>query len=462
MGTIENETTDFSAAKTGRLKILQRLNKYEFAVEIWAMREGLNNNNWDYRNLKEHYLTFLGQPILIAYVGTKIGDGHNMRTVYMPDGSTEYTFVDGTAERIIGTLSDDEKDFRLEESNGQLWMVAKGRIFTFYAREAVEKIITTGVMDVSVETEVFASENGTNGAEIYTDWAGLGVTILGDDVPPAIPGARIKAMSVREDLEGMKLRAASLLNEATESPTEQQKERVNKAMNKRQIAHLQKQFAGYTVLNASEDGMRVCLASEENGVPAGYVFKDEEDKNHVFPERITPMRVNAVYTFDNENSIEVDVEQILDGISAKLIAANSDNEAKTAKIAELEAKIADMETKEKARRLASAKRAVNEAMEKMNKNMEANRKISKELADKVCGMIEAGCFNECFNEDGEWCGDANAVKELKAMAMDEMTKYAEEDASKKKKNVSWNEMIPNGKGNDETGIDALIQFATTK
>ena len=101
-----DENTLKSEGRTGSVRLLRRLNKYEFAVEIRVMREGLNNNKWDYRNIREHYLTFLGQPILIAYVGKKVGDGHNLRTVRMPDGSVEYTFMDGTAERIIGTLSE--------------------------------------------------------------------------------------------------------------------------------------------------------------------------------------------------------------------------------------------------------------------------------------------------------------------------------------------------------------------
>ena len=125
------ENTLKSEGRTGSVKLLRKLNQYEFAVEIDIMREGLNNNKWDYRNIEQHYLSFLGQPILIAYVGNKIGDGHNMRPVRLPNGSVEYSFTDGSAERIIGTLSESEKDFRLEERNGEKWVIAKGRIFAF-------------------------------------------------------------------------------------------------------------------------------------------------------------------------------------------------------------------------------------------------------------------------------------------------------------------------------------------
>jgi hypothetical protein len=464
---------------TGEIRILRKLNKYEFAVEIRVMREGINNNRWDYRNLRKHYLSFLGQPILIAYVGKKIGDGHNMRTEIMPDGGVEYTFIDGTAERIIGTLSDREEDFRLEEADGNLWMIAKGRIFRFYAKEAVEKLIVTGTMSVSAETEVMKTEYGADGVEIFTDWAGLGVTILGDDVPPAIPGARIKAMSLRDDLEGMMIRAASMKaaedggedepddaddeddgKEPDESPRDNnEKKGVKHHMNKRELALLQKQFSGYTVLNASDDGLRVCLASEDTGAPCGYVFRDDEDKNHFFPERVSPMRVNATFAFDEGNELSVDVEQITDSISAKLISANAAIQEKDKKIAELTAKVADMEAMEKSRRVSDAKKAVMNRLDMLNRNRDERCAYSKTLADEVCARCESGCFNECM-EDGKWCGDSVAVKELEAKCAQEQEKMDSENAEKAKKAVSWNAFAGMGDKKDADGIDALLAFAT--
>ena len=442
--------------RTGEIKLLRRLNKYEFAVEIRVMREGLNNNKWDYRNLREHYKTFLGQPILIAYVGTKIGDGHNMRTVRLPDGGVEYTFVDGTAERIIGTLSENEDDFRLEESGGELWMIAKGRIFSFYAREAVEKIIDTGSMDVSAETEIYEENIGENGVEIFENWAGLGVTILGDDVPPAIPGARIKAMSVRDDVEGMKLRAASLLREDNAAPDNEKKKGVNDSMNKRKIALLQKMFPGYTVLGGSEDGMKVCLLNNETMQPAGYIFKDEADKSGVVAERICGMSASTVFKF-GEEEIAFDFEQIADGLMAKLVAANSDIQAKDAKIAELEAKVKEQHETEMKRRVSDAKKAVMNRLDALNKDRDERCAYSKQLAEEVCAKCESGCFNECMNEKDEWCGDKMAVMELEAACAREQERMDNENAEKAKKSVSWNTLIPDH-ANNENDTQALLNW----
>ena len=448
-----------SEGRTGSVKLLKRLNKYEFLVEVRVMREGLNNNKWDYRNLREHYLTFLGQPILIAYVGKKIGDGHNMRTVRMPDGSVEYTFMDGTAERIIGTLSEKESDFRLEEINGNLWIVAKGRIFSFYAREAVEKIIATGAMDVSAETEVYAEEDAENGVEIFTDWAGLGVTILGDNVPPAIPGARIKAMNVSAEVRDMNLRAASMRQEDAESPQENKTGKgVKNQMNKREFARLQQQFPGYTVLGATENGLNVCLLSEKDGIAAGYRFADEADKNGIVPERISNMAVNCRFAFDEENAVEIELGQVTDALSAKLMKANSDIEEKDKTIAALEAKVKDMEAKELARRVSDAKKAVMARLDALNRDREERCAYSKQLADEVCAKVETGCFNECM-KDGEWCGDQVAVMELEAACAREQEKIDKMNADKAKKIASWNQMLP-GNENSESDADALLAWVT--
>lgn len=446
--------------RTGSVKLLQRLNKYEFAVEIRVMREGLNNNKWDYRNLREHYLSFLGQPILIAYVGRKVGDGHNMRPIRMPDGSVEYTFMDGTAERIVGTLSNEEKDFRLEETNGNLWMIAKGRIFAFYARETVEKIRVTGTMDVSAETEIFDSETADNGVEIFTNWAGLGVTILGDDVPPAIPGARIKAMSVSEDVRDMNLRVASLLREEDESPRRKINQKgVKNDMTKRKIALLQKMFPGYTVIGGSEDGLKVCLLSNETLAPAGYIFADEADQGGVVSERIFNMSANTVFKFGEEEFV-FDFEQIADGLTSKLIAANSDIQAKDARIAELEAKVKDMEAKETSRRISDAKKAVMNRLDVLNRDREERCAYSQKLAEEVCAKCESGCFNECVNEKGEWCGDEQAVMQLEALCAREQEKMDKANAEKAKKAISWNAIVA-GNGAEETNdTEALMEWVT--
>lgn len=135
MSSLKTKALPKNVSASGTLQVMQKLNEYEFGVELWVMREGENRNKWDYRNLRDYYKTFIGQPILIAYVGQQVGDGHNMSKRRDPKTGEEYqSFMEGTAERIVGTMSDDEKDFTLVERGGHTWLRAKGRLFAFTPR----------------------------------------------------------------------------------------------------------------------------------------------------------------------------------------------------------------------------------------------------------------------------------------------------------------------------------------
>ena len=452
---------------TGQLKVLQKLNKYEFAVEIALMREGLNNNRWDYRNIESNFKSFIGQPILIAYVGAKVGDGHNMRKVQKPNGDMVYTFVDGTAERIIGTLSEDESDFRIEERDGNKWIVAKGKIFAFYAREAVEKIIATGAMDVSVETDIYESQKLADGTEVFTEWAGLGVTILGDDVPPAIPGARIKALkALREGFNSMKVQVASMVkaeedpddedgdeDEIDEKDLPEDEKGVNKTMTKRELAALQEKFTDHIVLAASEDGKHVCLLSKKDGTPCGYTFENGEDKNVIVQERIQAMRVNAAYVFDKDSTIHVDMAQVTDDLSARAMKLNNDLNAANEKADKLENDLKTMQTRENERRVDAAKKAVTDKLAALNECRSEGMTFDTTLADEVIAKINEGCFVH-DERDGKWCGDENAVNELMAKCMKAQADM--DKNSRKEKHYAWNSLPTK----EETGsIDALLAFA---
>lgn len=445
----------------GTLRVLERLNPYEFRVQIDIMREGVNNNRWDYRHLREYYKTFLGQPILIAYVGSKIGDGHNMREEIAPDGGRVYTFIDGTSERIIGVLSEDENDFALEERDGNLWVVAKGKIFTFYAHEAVEKIIATGAMDVSAETDVYEIEEGPGDIEIFTKWAGLGVTILGEDVPPAIPGARIKQLAqIREDVNGLRLHAASLLKEQTEQekePKAKPEKGVKTIMNSRERMLLQQKFEGYTVLNASDDGMRVCLMKD--GGFFGYTFNAEDGDHVVVPERIRAMRATTTFAFgeDEDSHVMMDACIPTDELTAKVARLSAENADKDKRITELETQVDTMRRNERERRIEAAKTAVNQKFRDMNAVRE--QCFDAELAAKVCQMCDEGKFCEDVDKDGRWCGDKNAVNALLAACMEAQAEM--DKAAAEKKSAAFNAWsFANGDGKDKpaSNIDQMLAF----
>lgn len=457
---VNADNTCRTVSVPGTLHVLERMNPYEFKVRVDIMREGLNNNGWDYRHLDRYYKTFLGQPILIAYVGSKIGDGHNMREEIDADGGRVYTFIDGTSERIIGVLSEDENDFTLYERDGNMWVSAIGKIFTFYAREAVEKIIATGAMDVSAETDVYKSEDGPEGIEIFEEWAGLGVTILGDDVPPAIPGARIKQLAqIREDVNGLRLHAASLLKNSgqnNEPPKAKPRKGVKTTMNKHEMAQLQAKFDGYTVLSVSDDGLRVCLMRNEDCAFCGYTFADD---GVVVPERIKAMRAVTTFAFDedSEHNVVMDAAIPVDDLTAKLIRMNTEAGEKDKQISAYKEQVETMRRNERERRIEAAKAAVNQRFREMNSVRE--HCFDAKLAEEVCAMCDEGKFCEDVDKDGRWNGDKTAVNQLMAACM-EAQAAMDKDAARKRGEAfnAWS--YANGQKNDKpaSNVEEMLAF----
>lgn len=438
---------------SGVLNVLQRLNRYEFAVELWVMRDGINRNHWNYQNLEQHYLTFRGAPILCAYVGREIGDGHNMREVKdAHTGESYYSFTDGTAERIVGTISDDENDISLQERDGHKWIVAKGRLWSFYAPELVDKIVRTGRMEVSAETEVKPGTHDENGNELYEEWTGLGVTILGDNVPPAIPGARIAALAaMQSEFKEMKLRAASLSSETNKPKTP--KKGVKQMSNKQAIDRLAPKFAGYKIVGLSDDCMRVALV-DAAGCTFSYTF-NAEDGEEIIESRIKPATLSTVYAFDGEDmDVAVDMGEIVEYVAANARTESAPAAELREQLDAANAELATMRQAEHNRRVKAVKDAVNSAAEAIRNAAEADEDDPAADAQTIADNAETYANME---SNGEFVGDTKAAHDLMAVCMEKKLKKAE---NARKKSFAWGGS--NGEHHNDGGIDGMFSYFSNK
>ena len=144
-------------AFTGQLRVMETANPKLYAVEIMALNSEINRNNWRYVNLEQHLNEFLDIPILTAYVmgGQVIGDGHNYNMKRDPKTGEEYaSFTASDAERIVGWIPKDQSNVRLEVVDGVEWVIVKGNLWAWYAKELVDQIARQGRMEVSIETLV--------------------------------------------------------------------------------------------------------------------------------------------------------------------------------------------------------------------------------------------------------------------------------------------------------------------
>lgn len=397
----------------GHLAVLGQDPYLNYDVEIEVMRSGLNDNRWDYRNIDRFAKTFRGTPILCAYVGEKIGDGHNMKELVDPaTGRKYYTFRDPTAERIVGEIYDTPEAIRLEQRDGETWIIAKGKLWRFYNPELVDKIARQGRMSVSAETNITKSTRMSD-REVYEEWVGLGVTILGDDVAPAIPGAHIRAMeAIQGTFRELQLRAASLQKPQKNNKNKGVKQTVNGMSNKALLSKVQEKFPDYRVLNMTEDGSHVMLLSKD-GQPCVY-RANEEDHGVVIADRITPIGLSAEHKFDDDVALSCDVTEVLcnavSEANKQRDEAAAEAEAAKNRAKELESQVNDMKEKEIARRVKACEDAVKAAVDKAS-----CMGVDDKIAENVMQEIEDGKYSTVCNAEGNWIGAEKAVEAVMAL-----------------------------------------------
>ena len=204
---------------TGELKVLERKNQWLYSVELWMLSAKPNRNHWQYPVNDAVAKLFLGKPLLTAYLaeGMVIGDGHNMREYTDENGEPRADFTAADAERIVGSLSERPEDIRVEERDGDTWVVGVGTLWEWYCGQLCDQIRDLAeqgrTMPVSIETLVTASHMDGD-IEVMDEFTVLGVTILGITVTPAVAGARITALRALDgEFKELKIRAASYIGD---------------------------------------------------------------------------------------------------------------------------------------------------------------------------------------------------------------------------------------------------------
>lgn len=422
---------------TGQLRILSERQKSPLLVpvELWLLNDRTNRNDWRYENLEEHKDFFEDTPILVAYKGEKIGDSHNFEIRKDRDGKEYASFLAPDAERIVGWFPQ-KSEIRTENKDGLLWIVGKGFLWGWYARELVDTIVAQGGsgMEVSIETLIdrMHKEGST---EVFEKYTILGTTILGLDVAPAVAGAHIRTLS-SEQLRELKIRAASYEGGKSDGKSNNHEKGVKKAMSKTTVAQVQKLFPGHRVLAVSDDGMNVCLLAK-NGTAAKYTFVSKDDMAAVVPERIETVTACASFNFGADNSVSVDVSDITDALVADLVNANAGKTEAENKLAKADEKICEMEKAEKKRRVEAVKKAVKAKLSELNSNRKADDKFDEKICEEICKAADNGEFTECLDENGEWCGEAKATEKLMAKCMAEQSRLDAKVNSAGDKTFAW-------------------------
>ena len=429
---------------TGKLKVLAKEDEFLYRVEVWLLNSEVNRNNWQYLNLDEHRKLFVDTPILVAYTGGKVGDGHNFRMKRDDNGEAYASFVDANAERIVGWFKNDD-DIRIEEKDGVRWIVGDGTIWSYYARELADLLTEQGAegMDVSIETLV-DNIRVENGVEVFEDYQILGTTILGKGVSPAVAGAHIRALSLEDDLKDFKLRVASYMETAKEST----KGTKRMAFNKVQLDELGAKFNGFKIVATSEDGKHIALLSETDNCFYGYTFNGEDEVN---ADEIKRVSLNAEADFGDDEKVALDVIGVYVDEIKNLTARATDAETR-AENAEAECKA--LKDKETNRRNKAVVAAINALLSAYNAEAE-EAMDEKECAD-IVEDAENGEFAECENADGEFCGEEKACALVKARIFDHEQKIREKKNAANAAVHSWLDGLRKNTNENSDTIEGLL------
>lgn len=430
----------------GKLKILNRSGDHLFPVEIWLLNDLNNRNDWRYANIEQNAAQFYGIPILTAYVNGRVGDGHNFQMGEDENGDPAPSFTGPTDERIVGALSEDKGDVRIEKADGATWIVGIGTIYAWYAKEVVNKLREYAEQgrEIPVSIETLVSKSRMDGKiEVEEEYTVLGVTILGDHVMPAVAGARIAALSQMGDkLRELKLRAASY---AAETKTSKKGSNPMSVYTKKQCEALQTKIGSkWHVLAATED--------ENGAVHAGlrddsynYARVDLNPGDEFSESKI----VNCAATLDLGIGTPVDLAPVFEEIT-RLNTALTDAKAETAKRDE---QIAAMNAAENKRRVNEAKEIAKRTLAAFN----ANRadKIADNCIESVINDIEGGCYTAMTDKDGLWCGGASVENAVYAICARKVQEADKANADKEKTVFSFDRFRENS-ASDNGGVSGLL------
>lgn len=435
----------------GTLRLLGAADGMLQKVEVLLLNSEVNRNNWKYLNLAEHRKLFANTPILVAYKGRQVGDGHNFDEIHNPDGTVSASFMSATAERIVGWFRH-ESDIRLETIDNKQWIVGTGYIWKWYAQELVAKLNGQGrgkgEMSVSIETLI--DEMHMDGStEVYTKYQILGTTILGDDVDPAVAGASIRALSAigSAGIRDMTLRVASANPQAEEGKDNNERKDFP-IMNEKKMKEIEAKFPGYRVLAAN--GSNLALLSAD-----GYfsVASFKEENGEILPGARVDVEP-CLMLGDGENAVRVNYAELRADDAAKIADL-------TAKLTEAESgrdtalkTLEDMRKRETERRKEACRNAIENCYNEFKEACDAaefDEKFCEEFTtdEKLCE------YAEMVDKDGKFCGDAAAVRDVSAKCAKVMKESAKAKRAREnaKKTYAW-ERDDNAPAD---GIEAMIR-----
>lgn len=436
--TFPNKTVSIS----GELRVLSESDGLKQRIELWLLNGETNRNDWRYENLEEHRKLFAETPILIAYVGNKIGDGHNFEMVRAADGTEYASFMGDTAERIVGFFNSSD-NIRFEERDGKKWIVGVGYLWAWYARELVDKLKKQGLEGMSVSIETLVQEMYRDGStEVYTKYVILGTTILGDDVPPAVADANVRTLSQMDGnaVRQLTLRVASQYDPDKTNQSAIKTNQGEKTMLK--LKDLDGKFVGFKALAVNGNGVALLKNNEL------YYATATKENGEVIEGAKTAVNA-SVRLGEGDNAVAVALDAIMAESDGKIRSLQSDLDQKTEENATLSKALKAMQDQETARRKDAVINAIKKRLAE-NREANPNADIAENACDDLLTDERVSEYVEMVNKEGHFIGDREAMKEVDSRCMTAINTAAVAKNNAASNIFGWKSVFNASKDADET------------
>lgn len=197
-------------------------------VRILVMHDGLNLNGSVFAmDAIEGAKDSLKNIPILAYVKQSDGvdgadfAGHESELVLTSDGDIKYRYLG----RPIGIVPS-ENNYHYEMYNDKTYVAVDGYIWSDYANEALDILQKDGVKSQSMEIRVDDGEWNNEDNFNITKYRYTGLTILGDEVTPAMIGAKCEMFSMQEQFSTEYYTMVDELKQLLDAHYEEEKEEV--------------------------------------------------------------------------------------------------------------------------------------------------------------------------------------------------------------------------------------------
>ena len=170
-------------------------------LKIYVMHDGLNYNNsfFSLESMESAKESIKNIPILAFSKVDEDGNmdfgGHEMELVVTGDNEIKFRYLG----RPIGVIPAENNNYQHIEQDGRNYVTVDGYVWKDYANEALDILEKDKKKHQSMEINVVDGEwNEEKNYYEIKEYTYAGITLLGDDVEPAMEGAKAEVYTIKD------------------------------------------------------------------------------------------------------------------------------------------------------------------------------------------------------------------------------------------------------------------------